>query len=42
MVVLELLATATRTQLDEHFVQAIEYGNKLSAEEVWIVLSRNL
>ncbi|CAG8517732.1 10350_t:CDS:2 [Paraglomus occultum] len=36
-VVLELLATATRTQLDEHFVRAIEYGNKLSAEEVWIV-----
>ncbi|CAG8513272.1 10522_t:CDS:2 [Paraglomus brasilianum] len=36
-VVLELLATATRTQLNEHFVRAIEYGNKLCAEEVWIV-----
>ncbi|CAJ0752952.1 6436_t:CDS:1, partial [Entrophospora sp. SA101] len=37
MIVLELLATATKTQLNEHFVQAIEYGNKLSAEDVWLV-----
>ncbi|CAG8476304.1 9298_t:CDS:2 [Funneliformis mosseae] len=36
-VVLELLATATRTQLNEHFVRAIEFGNKISAEDVWIV-----
>ena len=37
MVVLELLATATKTQLNEHFVRALGYGNKLSAEDVWIV-----
>ncbi|SRR5437763_11333287 len=37
MIVLELLATATKTQLNEHFVQALGYGNKLSAEDVWIV-----
>lgn len=36
-IVLELLATATKTQLNEHFVRALEYGNKLSAEDVWIV-----
>ena len=36
MIILELLATATKTQLNEHFVWAIEYVNKLSADDVWI------
>ncbi|CAG8561128.1 7715_t:CDS:2 [Ambispora leptoticha] len=34
-----VLDLATKTQLDAHFVRALEYGNKLSAEDVWIVHS---
>lgn len=36
-VVLELLATAKRNELDEHFSRVLIYANELSAEEAWIV-----
>jgi hypothetical protein len=36
-IVLELLATATKKELDEHFVKVLDYAEKLSANEMWIV-----
>ncbi|RHZ75162.1 hypothetical protein Glove_217g51 [Diversispora epigaea] len=36
-IVLELLATATKTELEEHFMQALDYAKMLSAGETWIV-----
>ncbi|GBB94255.1 hypothetical protein RclHR1_02320010 [Rhizophagus clarus] len=36
-IVLELLATATKGNLDEHFGRALNYARILSANETWIV-----
>ena len=36
-IVLELLATATRRDLNEHFKRVLEYAEKLSADDIWIV-----
>ncbi|PKC07098.1 hypothetical protein RhiirA5_418669 [Rhizophagus irregularis] len=36
-IVLELLATATKEDLDEHFERVLEYAEKLSADDIWIV-----
>ena len=36
-IVLELLATATRRELNEHFKRVLEYAEKLSADDIWIV-----
>ncbi|PKY30009.1 hypothetical protein RhiirB3_392248 [Rhizophagus irregularis] len=36
-IVLELLATATKKDLDEHFERVLEYAEKLSADDIWIV-----
>jgi len=35
--VLELLATATKKELDEHFERVLNYAEMLSANEIWIV-----
>ena len=36
-IVLELLATATKKELDEHFERVLKYAELLSADEIWIV-----
>ncbi|PKY53660.1 hypothetical protein RhiirA4_499407 [Rhizophagus irregularis] len=36
-IVLELLATATKEDLDEHFERVLKYAEKLSADDIWIV-----
>ncbi|POG76315.1 hypothetical protein GLOIN_2v1769118 [Rhizophagus irregularis DAOM 181602=DAOM 197198] len=36
-IVLELLATATQNDLDEHFKSVLKYAELLSADEIWIV-----
>jgi len=36
-IVLELLATATKDNLDEHFERVLKYAELLSADEIWIV-----
>ena len=36
-IVLELLATATKKELDEHFERVLKYAELLSADELWIV-----
>lgn len=36
-VVLELLATAKRNELDEHFGRALNYAKLLSADETWVI-----
>ncbi|PKY52660.1 hypothetical protein RhiirA4_425443 [Rhizophagus irregularis] len=36
-IVLELLATATKNDLDEHFESVLKYAELLSADEIWIV-----
>ncbi|PKY53971.1 hypothetical protein RhiirA4_472487 [Rhizophagus irregularis] len=36
-IVLEILATATEKELDEHVVKVLDYAEKLSANEMWIV-----
>jgi len=36
-IVLELLATATKKELDEHFERVLKYADLLSANEIWIV-----
>ncbi|KAF0517974.1 transcriptional regulator [Gigaspora margarita] len=36
-IILELLATATKKELDKHAVKVLDYAEKLSANEMWIV-----
>ena len=36
-IVLELLATATKKDLDEHFERVLKYAELLSADDIWIV-----
>ncbi|RIA99389.1 hypothetical protein C1645_730990 [Glomus cerebriforme] len=36
-IILKILATATKKELDEHFVKVLDYAKKLSANEIWIV-----
>ncbi|CAB4430237.1 unnamed protein product [Rhizophagus irregularis] len=36
-IVLELLATATKNDLDEHFERVLKYAELLSADDIWIV-----
>jgi hypothetical protein len=36
-IVLELLATATKNDLDEHFERVLKYAELLSADNIWIV-----
>ena len=36
-IVLELLATATKKVLDEHFERVLKYAELLSADDIWIV-----
>lgn len=35
-IILELLVTTTKTDLNVHFSRALEYADKLLAEETWI------
>ncbi|CAI2201064.1 18814_t:CDS:1, partial [Funneliformis geosporum] len=37
IIVLELLATATKKDLDEHFKRILKYAEQLSADDIWIV-----
>ncbi|RIA95672.1 hypothetical protein C1645_816373 [Glomus cerebriforme] len=37
IIVLELLATATKKELDKHFIKVLDYAEKLFANEIWIV-----
>nr|CAG8514657.1 1732_t:CDS:2 [Entrophospora candida] len=36
-VILEILATATKKELNEHFERVLNYAEKLSTNEIWIV-----
>lgn len=36
-IILELLATATKRDLNDHFKRVLEYAEKLSADDIWIV-----
>ncbi|RGB40017.1 hypothetical protein C1646_688685 [Rhizophagus diaphanus] len=36
-IILELLATSTKSNLNEHFSRALKYADNLSASEIWIV-----
>ena len=37
MAILELLATATKAKLNEHFEQVLRYAQQLNPLEVWVV-----
>ncbi|CAB4389325.1 unnamed protein product [Rhizophagus irregularis] len=36
-IILELLATSTKSNLNEHFSRALKYADNLSASEIWMV-----
>ncbi|UZO08238.1 uncharacterized protein OCT59_028496 [Rhizophagus irregularis] len=36
-IVLELLATTTRNELNEHFDRVLKYAKELSADDIWVV-----